>query len=965
MGGAASQRRTIALLAVISASGKSGVRRDKILELIWPDAEPERARHALTQALYHARKSLGSPDLFISDGNDLRTNPKFFISDVSEFEQSIANGDFAKAAELYDGPFLDGFSLPSTPEFERWITQQRTRLADKASQAMDTAAAKAERDEDWPSAVDWLKRLATLEPVRGSVAVRLMRAMAASGNRAGALQHARTHAEIVERELETSVDPAVSQLEQQLRAESAGTTAAANAPAIVGAETHASPETSEAAAESSESDERNDEETQPLKPNASNIVTDDDTVHTAEHEVVEEETTGRLIPVSTPIVITSEIPHPIRAAANRRVRTLAMLALTVVVVVGIIWAVIANQRNEFPSPNNNLIVVTPFRVTGFGPDISYLSEGVMDLLIATLTNASEIKAVDAGITVRAWRDAGGTSAGGVALPAALDIARRFGGTQLVGGTALVEASKLTITGWLADVATGQIEAQATVEGSPDSLTSLIDHLSARLVAVRAGQPAWLADRASGSLVALRAYLAGRALFRSGQFETAARQFEASLARDTTFGEAAFWLMLSGQRANQADRRERGLRLAWASKEALTDADRAYLTAFAGPRYPLASSAREHLQAWETALSRSPDQPEAWQQFGEILFQQGTVLGIRDARERAERAFRRARSLDPSFALPIPYLVQLAALDGNKPALDSLSAVVATDSSDDGDFARWRLALATGDNTVLRRERARFARMPLQSLRSIAMSAQYDSGATPDAIPAATMLVRRSIGQEARLDALLALHSAALRNQRLPTIQQTLRDMDELSSGSRLAKRMRVTDALYSIGDSIEAQKIAASLQATTRFTKPPVQRGGRVGSAPRIDLPSIPDREIALDRCVAAQWELRHSVTRSTREIEQTILDLRETATHISDDGTLLACSALLEATVMAGRDAKRFGQAIDLLDSLIRSGAPISELRAYLPVATARLLRASGDAMRADLIANMRPYMRGWPMYR
>jgi hypothetical protein len=327
----------------------------------------------------------------------------------------------------------------------------------------------------------------------------------------------------------------------------------------------------------------------------------------------------------------------------------------------------------------------------------------------------------------------------------------------------------------------------------------------------------------------------------------------------------------------------------------------------------------------------------------VLFHYGNVLEIRDARERATRAFQRARILDPNFALPLPYLVQLAALENNRKMLDSLAPEVIADSSDDGDFARWRLALARGDNAMLRRIRARFSRMPLQSLRAIAMAAQYDSAGKSDAYSAATMLARRVLGPEERFDALLGLHSAAMLTNRPAIVRQTLQDMRQVRSGARQARRLMVTDALYGGGDSTGIAAVVVTLRSDT----------------------SITDRETALDHCVAAQWEVIRGAGAPLEDIRQTITKLRDTAIVNSDDAALLACSALLEVLTTVG-SAQKYGEAaFALLDSLVSTGAPVGELQSYLPLVTSRIAEVFGDSHRAQALRRMWPYMRGWPVYQ
>jgi hypothetical protein len=48
LGGAATQHRRLALLALIAASGDLGVSRDRLIAVLWPESEPAKARQVLT-----------------------------------------------------------------------------------------------------------------------------------------------------------------------------------------------------------------------------------------------------------------------------------------------------------------------------------------------------------------------------------------------------------------------------------------------------------------------------------------------------------------------------------------------------------------------------------------------------------------------------------------------------------------------------------------------------------------------------------------------------------------------------------------------------------------------------------------------------------------------------------------------------------------------------------------------------
>jgi DNA-binding SARP family transcriptional activator len=126
--GPAAQRHRLALLALLALHGERGRSREQLIALLWPERDAAHARQLLKQAVYSLRKALGE-DALLPVGNDLRLNPAVVRTDVGEFEAALARGSQEAAVALYQGPFLDGFALPDALEFERWVDQERDRLA--------------------------------------------------------------------------------------------------------------------------------------------------------------------------------------------------------------------------------------------------------------------------------------------------------------------------------------------------------------------------------------------------------------------------------------------------------------------------------------------------------------------------------------------------------------------------------------------------------------------------------------------------------------------------------------------------------------------------------------------------------------------------------------------------------------------------------------------------------------------
>jgi len=215
---AARQRVRLAILAVLGASWKQGISRDRLVALFWPESDDARARNALKQALYAVRRGTAEQELVIGT-SDLRLNPAVIRSDVHEFEAALEAGDLERAVPHYGGPFLDGVHLRDAPEFERWVDQERDRLARMFLSALERLARSAEGQADARTAVNWWRRLAATDPLSAATAASLMNALAAAGDAPAALRHARVHTALVQSELGAGPDPGIVALEARIRSQ--------------------------------------------------------------------------------------------------------------------------------------------------------------------------------------------------------------------------------------------------------------------------------------------------------------------------------------------------------------------------------------------------------------------------------------------------------------------------------------------------------------------------------------------------------------------------------------------------------------------------------------------------------------------------------------------------------------------------------------------------------------------------
>src|SRR5438876_8246482 len=208
---AAQQKRPLGLLAILGLGGRQGVSRDRIEAYLWPESSGARAHHALDQTVYAIRQALGS-DLILSAARELRLNSDLFRVDVWEFGQAIRAGQWAAAVGHYKGPLLDGFQFAESSELESWIDTNRTRLRLDYQKALESLAYLAAAASDHSQSVMWLRRLANSDPFSAGATKKLMRALAATGDRAGAVKHARLYQELVRQELEMEPDSEIADL---------------------------------------------------------------------------------------------------------------------------------------------------------------------------------------------------------------------------------------------------------------------------------------------------------------------------------------------------------------------------------------------------------------------------------------------------------------------------------------------------------------------------------------------------------------------------------------------------------------------------------------------------------------------------------------------------------------------------------------------------------------------------------
>ena len=216
--GPVAQRHRLALLALLAMARGEAVARERLAALLWPESDADHARNSLKQAVHAIRRALG-PDAIVSAGDEMRLNPAVVSCDAASFLAAIDAGDPSHAVDLWSGPFLDCFFLSNAREFEEWVDSVRARLHAALVAALETLATRAESAGDSAGAVHWWRRLAAETPGNSRNTLRLMHALAATGDRAAAIRHGQVHTTLLREEFGARPDAEVLALMEHLRAQ--------------------------------------------------------------------------------------------------------------------------------------------------------------------------------------------------------------------------------------------------------------------------------------------------------------------------------------------------------------------------------------------------------------------------------------------------------------------------------------------------------------------------------------------------------------------------------------------------------------------------------------------------------------------------------------------------------------------------------------------------------------------------
>ncbi len=223
-----------ALLACLAVEAARSHSRQTLAELLWPERRDADALSALRFALSNLRALLRDREtaqpILLVDRSTVRLNPQAEIwVDVAVFRQQVAACEAAArddtlpsldtlraALALYRGPFLHGFNLGDSLDFESWALRTREQLERAYLRLLHLLGAGQEAAGDHASAVETYRAILTSQPWDEDAHRHLMRALSANGEPGAALaQYMACRRALSELGIEPG--PLTNELCQQLR----------------------------------------------------------------------------------------------------------------------------------------------------------------------------------------------------------------------------------------------------------------------------------------------------------------------------------------------------------------------------------------------------------------------------------------------------------------------------------------------------------------------------------------------------------------------------------------------------------------------------------------------------------------------------------------------------------------------------------------------------------------------------
>jgi len=286
------------------------------------------------------------------------------------------------------------------------------------------------------------------------------------------------------------------------------------------------------------------------------------------------------------------------------------------------------------------VAVLPFEVSGSAAE--EWKDGMVTTLSLNIDGAGGLRSIADRTIFAAWRKLGNSD--DLATGEALEISREVGAEYGILGSAVQLGDDLRFSADIRETATGKRIGQVEVRGSPDSLMTLADDLTRKILGILlqrsddAMPSVDLASITTESLPALKKFLEGERHLRSGETSASIENFEAAIQLDSTFALPYARLALLGlwHHIGQGQ----FVKKAHEFSDELPQRNRKLIEALYMGRFRHRTMAAA--EQFRQLTRDYPDDPSVWNSLGEFVAHADIPGGVMEV----ENAHRRAVRLDP-------------------------------------------------------------------------------------------------------------------------------------------------------------------------------------------------------------------------------------------------------------------------------------------------------------------------------
>jgi DNA-binding SARP family transcriptional activator len=220
-----SRRKPKLVVKLLALEPHHQLHREQVMEMLWPEQEPESASNSLHKAIHMARRALEPALRSAADSHFILTQGQQIVLsapgglrvDVEEFERAAAKAIKEKNVEAYEAAIeLYGGDLLPEDRYEDWAAMRREQLRGTYHEVLTRLARAYEARGQYRRSIERFKEIVARDPSNEETHRQLMRLYAATHQRQQALRQYKECCEALRKEIDAEPERITTELHKQI-----------------------------------------------------------------------------------------------------------------------------------------------------------------------------------------------------------------------------------------------------------------------------------------------------------------------------------------------------------------------------------------------------------------------------------------------------------------------------------------------------------------------------------------------------------------------------------------------------------------------------------------------------------------------------------------------------------------------------------------------------------------------------